>query len=107
MEQVWIRSIRIDGGGVLQVEPALSPGQDLSYIWRTADGVRWNDRSGTLHPVDGSSSDQARWMRRIVEAVRGEYGIDLVIRDQTFWRNVPSNLIDELSVAARSADPSL
>ncbi|MUV15796.1 hypothetical protein GN331_16455 [Lysobacter sp. HX-5-24] len=98
--QVWIRSVAIDDQGLLQVEPALWPDQDLRYIWRTATGVRWNEESGTLQPVAGSSSAHTAWMRRIVEAVRGEYGIELVTREQTVWRNVPANVIDELKAAA-------
>jgi len=46
-------------------------------------------------------------MRRIVEAVRGEYRIELVTRDQTVWRNVPANLIDELTTGAKPKVHSL
>ena len=107
MQQVWIRSVEIDDRGLLQVEPALAPGQDLRHIWRAANGVRWNEESETLQPVDGSSSEHGAWMRRIVDAVRGEYGMELVTRDQTVWRNVPADLIDELTTAAKPKVHSL
>lgn len=100
MEHVWIRSIAIDDHGLLEVEPTLPPGQDLRFIYRSATGVTWNEKAGKLHPANGSSSDHVAWMRRIIEAVRSEYGIELVARDQTVWRNAPASLIDELKAAA-------
>ncbi|MCC8363777.1 hypothetical protein LK996_11910 [Lysobacter sp. A6] len=56
MEQVWIRSIAIDDQALLQVEPTLPPSRDLRFVYRSATGVTWNEKAGTLHPVNGSGS---------------------------------------------------
>ena len=100
MDRVWIRWIAIDDQGLLQVEPMLSLGQDFRFIYRSANGVTWNEKTEKLHPISGSSSNHVAWMRRIIEAVRGEYGIELAARDETVWRSVPANLIDDLKAAA-------
>ena len=100
MQQLPIRSFAIIGGH-LHVEPALPPGEDMRFIYRAADGVTWNDATGTLFPMEDRSSDHVAWFGRILDAAREEYGIALEITDRTAWRDVPADVAAALAALQR------
>jgi Integron Cassette Protein Hfx_Cass5 len=83
MRTVQIDLVEIDPEQQLLVRPRLSPGEDFAFIYRTATGVRWDSIARALTPVPGSAPAHQDWFKRIVEAVRGEYGCALVAAPET------------------------
>jgi hypothetical protein len=89
-----IALIEIDASGRLCVSP-----QSASYpfIYRAAMEIHWDPHSKFLYSPSPREWPYTRWLRRIREAVKGEYGVTLAITPQTQWRNIDEALILELT----------
>lgn len=95
MRCVTIRQVRISERGDLQVSPILAPGEDLRFIFRTANGVGWNPSQCALE-TRLSALGAAMALRRILEAVGSEYGIHLVTDAATEWLAVSPAMREQL-----------
>ena len=99
MREIPIKAIQIDATGYLRVYPDLPPAEDFDFIWRSATGVRWNATGRFLTSVDQDRSRHAEWFRRVLDAVRSEYGCELTTSLETQW----SDVSDDVRSAIRAA----
>jgi hypothetical protein len=88
--------VALRSDGFLQVRPALPEGSDYQYIYRAANGIRWSHDHRALQPHELGSSSPAFWFERMVEAVKSEYGDELVLTNATAWKDVPAELQAEI-----------
>ena len=103
MRVVSIEEVSYGEGGDLSVRPSLETGEDMAFIWRAANGVRWDDIQRRLvHVADSSSPDPAAWFDRILSAARGEYGYQLVLTQATRWIGVPTQAREAMDRLARA-----
>jgi hypothetical protein len=100
MREIPIKEIQIDAAGYLRVYPDLPPAEDFGFIWRTATGIRWNGSGRFLTSVDQDRSGHLPWFRRVLDAVRSEYGCELTTSSQTQWTNVPDDVRSAMEVGA-------
>ncbi len=82
MTQEEIAEIGTDAGGSLFVRPR---SQTFPFIYRSAMGVHWDEARAVLFGQTPREWSQARGFEQIVEAVKSEYGISLVLCDSTVW----------------------
>ncbi len=72
----------------------------FDYIYRSASEVHWNVESAYLYggPLRATQPefDYVMWFRKIVAAVKSEYGTELYMNDKTKWTNIPSELADNI-----------
>src|ERR1700722_1539719 len=106
MRTVQIDSVEVDSAQRLLVRPRLSPGEDFAFIYRTPTGVRWDSVARALAPVAGSAPAHQDWFKRIVDAVRDEYGCALVAASETQWINVSAHLRRLRSIMTLPSKPS-
>jgi hypothetical protein len=95
MRIVSIEEVSYGEGGQLSVRPSLEAGEDMAFIWRAANGVRWDAVQRRLVHVPDSSPDPAAWFDRILSASRGQ---------ATRWIGVPTQAreaMDRLALANR------
>jgi hypothetical protein len=106
MRAIPIEEITMDGSGWLTVRPAVPAAEDFEFIYRTATGIRWwpGLRALGLLPEEKSVPPEA--FRRILDAVRREYGYELCLTCDTQSVNVPDELRVTLEGIARKHDPN-
>ena len=100
MKQDSIAEVSIDTSGRLHVRPAL---ELFPYVWRAAMEVQWSEASGTLHSPTPRAWSYSDWFRQILAAVKDEYGCQLQLTPQTFWRNVNPETQASITLASQSA----
>jgi hypothetical protein len=104
MRIVSIEEVSCGEGDQLSVRPSLEAGEDMAFIWRAANGVRWDAAQRRLVHVPDSSPDSAAWFGRILSASRDEYGYQLAVTQATRWIGVPTQAreaMDRLALANR------
>ncbi len=97
----------LEGGG-LYVRPAET---SFDQIYRAAMQIDWDDRLGRLVSPKPEKPPYANWhewtyadwLRQIVAAAKGEYGVRLVSTRRTRWNNLSQPLISELKKVLASA----
>ena len=92
---VEIEAVTIDEVGRLLVRP--SPPAVYDQIYRAALGVGWDPPTRSLVTPTPEEGSYFRWFRRIVDAVRSEYGQHLCISEITGWQNVSLRLRTEIN----------
>jgi len=103
-----VRTIKIDSVEIgpahrLLIRPRLLPEETLEFIYRTGTGIRWEPQSRALSPVESGIPAHVEWFKRIVDAVRSEYGYALVVTPETLWVNVSADLRGTLEAFARAS----
>jgi hypothetical protein len=83
MREIKILSLEADGPTRLLVRIASQPEDDFQYVYRAANGVRWNATKCVLEADANSPSDYGMALCRAIEAMRGEYGFELKCDDET------------------------
>ena len=96
VSRINIEDVSLRGDGFLFVRPALPEGSDYQHIYRAANGIRWSPDLRALQPYELGSSSPAFWFQRMIEAVKNEYGDELVLSEATTWNNVPADMRAEL-----------
>jgi hypothetical protein len=90
MRTVEVSEIWIDPDGRLCARLG-DDSLDLTHIYRaSASGVVWNAQSRAVCSPVPREWSHADWFVRMVEDVRGEYGLDLVLVESTTWRDAPA-----------------
>ena len=89
---VPIEEITIDLRGHLLIRPKLAPSEDLSFIWRDATGIRWNEEHRCLCAAEPDRWTHGPLYRQILAAALGEYGICLALTGSTVWTNVAADV---------------
>src|SRR5215471_1512370 len=98
MREIPIKAVQIDAAGYLRVYPELPPAEDFGFIWRSATGIRWDAAGRFLTSVDQDRSEHAQWFRRVLDAVRSEYGYELTTSSETQWTNVADDVRSAMKV---------
>ncbi|MBC2704882.1 hypothetical protein [Desulfobacula sp.] len=80
-----IKIIRIDDEGRLHLHPEE---MEFNHIYRSAAEVHWNEETKSLYSPKPCEWTYIDWIRQILGAVRAEYGIELVIDENTSWENI-------------------
>lgn len=89
MTTVSIAEVALQPNGSLSIRPALHEKESMEFIWRAANGVRWDAASRSLVHVSDSAPDPLAWFSRILFASEGEYGYALAVTPHTRWIGVP------------------
>ena len=100
-----VDEITVDETGRLLVRPRLGRGEDFAGIYRAAMGVSWDSNIRSLMAPVPREWTHFDWFRHMVAAVVQEYGIRLVIRDDTKW-TVPDELRHQIQDWYRDSNRS-
>ncbi len=84
-----IALIQIDVSGRLCVSPKTA---SFPFIYRAGMEVHWDSQSKFLYSPPPRDWPHPRWFRQITGAVKGEYGVTLIISPETQWRNIDDAL---------------
>ena len=89
-KNIKVEKISIDENGIVNVKPQNSI---FDKIYRSAMGVQWNEETQCLfhNPPDEWSASQ--WFKQILKAVKSEYGVTLIVTDETIFENVDSDTL--------------
>jgi len=96
VSRINISEVALRNDGFLLVRPDLPEKLDYLHIHRAANGIRWSQEDRALHPYELGSSSPAFWFARMIDAVKSEYGDELVLTSSTSWKDVPSPLRKEI-----------
>jgi hypothetical protein len=98
MREVAIQKIYVDPNGRVRLRP--TPTVDYSFIWRDATSVRWDSSTGELYVLEIPCLDAIAEFKKMKEAVKREYGDELILLPSTEYDNIPV----DLAVAMQTAD---
>jgi len=88
--------IELHKSGELSVTPINNWNNLFHLIYRTATGVKWNEKSQCfMSPVPREWS-YLDWYANIVTSVQSEIGVNLKVTKKTEWLNVPKELKKEI-----------
>ena len=87
-----IEEVGLDSHGHLYVRPVTTNADEFAYIYRDASGVRWSNELRTLHAAEPERWQATDLYRQIIDAVRREYGTQLLIKPETRWSCIPGEL---------------
>jgi hypothetical protein len=87
-----IEEIGLDSHGCLYVRPVTTNANEFAYIYRDASGVRWSNEVRALHAAEPERWEPTALYLQIIDAVRREYGIQLLIKPETRWTCIPGEL---------------
>ena len=96
MEIIEITKLEVIDTNELSVTPIINWNNFFQFIYRTATGVKWNEKDQCFMspiPKDWSHLD---WYKNIVTSVASEMGVRLIITPKTKWLNVPNCLKEEI-----------
>lgn len=96
MDSDEIKEVSIDSQGRLFVYPGT---KTFPYIYREALEVAWDSSAKALHSPIPREWSYSRWFQQIVSASK-EQGTALVLSVNTYWRNVPSDVKEQIQAAA-------
>jgi Integron Cassette Protein Hfx_Cass5 len=99
-----ITKIGIDDLGRLIVYPKLSAGQDYAFIYRAGMEVNWDPQSKCLFTPVPREWSLAQWFAQIFRAMKSEYGVRLVVSDDTKWEKLSPNDQNAMEMYLRSDD---
>ena len=104
MEEIEISEIAVTETGEIQVTHIINWKDLFQFIYRTATGVEWNEKSQCFMspaPRDWSLFD---WYANIVGSVASEMGVVLKVTQNTKWCNVPKELQGDIEAYVYSAN---
>ena len=84
---VRIASVKILETGEISVQPD-EVDDFYPYVYRTATGVRWDERSASFVSQVPKEWTVAKWFENIVASVEDELGTHLQLSDKTLWVSV-------------------
>ncbi|NLV30080.1 MAG: hypothetical protein GXY47_02910 [Acidobacteria bacterium] len=94
MNREDIAEIGIDKAERLYVKPVST---DFNFIYRSAMEVHWNPEEKLLYSPKPREWSYFDWYKQIHSAAKDEYGIFLVITENTKWVGVTAELQSEIS----------
>jgi hypothetical protein len=100
MQIVSIMEVCCSPDGQLSLLPSIAAREDMEFIWRMANGVRWDSGNRRLVHVPDSAPDAVAWFGRFLAASRGEYGYQLTITPETRWIGVPAKAREAMEQSA-------
>jgi hypothetical protein len=88
-----IAQIEIDTSGRLCITPEAG---EFEHIYQAAMEVYWDKDGGFLYSPKPKECSYLQWFKQIVAAAKNEYGCDLKITGITKWKEIPSELKEQL-----------
>lgn len=88
-----IAEIGVDGAERLYVKPAA---HDFTHIYRAAMEVNWSPEGKFLYSPKPREWSYLKWYGQILSAAKDEYGVSLVITENTRWVGVGDDLKNEI-----------
>ena len=88
-----IAEIGIDGAERLYVKPV---SHDFSHIYRAAMQVHWSPEGRFLYSPKPREWSYLKWYGQILGAAKSEYGVSLLVTENTNWVGVGDGLKDEI-----------
>ena len=62
------------------------------YIYRSAMEVHWDEKKNCLYAPDRKEWSYVSWFQQIINAAKDEYRIELIINEETIWKNISEEL---------------
>jgi hypothetical protein len=81
----------LDKSARTHVKPRIVPPENFTQIYRAAMSVRWDNERRSFYAVAGDL-DQLATYNLILTVVKEEAGIELILSNETLWKNFPSEL---------------
>ena len=92
MSTVPIAAVMIDPENRLRIYPDVSEVDRYEYIYRDASGVRWSNEDRCLYSQVPKELSYQEWFEIIRDAVKSEYGDELILTTLTDWNNVANEV---------------
>ena len=92
MKNRAIASVVIASSGHLFVAPELEGDEDYEYIYREANGLRWDRTSRSLHAYEPARWEHVELLRHIASTLQSACDEDLHLTEKTVWQGVPLEL---------------
>ncbi len=99
MKRRLIAKVMIDRAGQLFVVPELEPEATYEYIYREANGLRWNRTHRALHANEPARWEHVELLRHISATLNSACDEELVFTKCTEWEGVPPDLKESLRSA--------
>ena len=99
MKHRAIASVVIASSGHLFVAPELEGDEDYEYIYREADGLRWDRTSRSLHAHEPERWEHVELLLHIASALRSACDEDIHLTEKTVWQGVPVELQSKMRSA--------
>ena len=99
MKTRGIAAIEIDHSGRLLVRPETHDFALYEYVYREANGLRWDGASQAFYAYEPARWDHERLIRHIAATVRVAFGEQLCITAHTAWVGVAPELEQRLRLA--------
>jgi hypothetical protein len=87
-----ISRFEIDASGRLLVRPLAVSDAIYEYIYREANGLRWDKEKHSFCAYEPACWEPEELLRHIAATVRGSFDEDLRITEQTTWVGVSPEL---------------
>jgi hypothetical protein len=97
MEDIEITNIELLNTNELSVKPAVNWNNSFQFIYRTATGVIWNEKTQCFMSPIPKEWSHLDWYANIVTSVLSEMGVNLIITPNTNWLNMPEDLQNEIT----------
>jgi len=95
MGSIFVREIAVDQSGRLLVKPE-SPSASFQYIYRAANGLRWDDDSNAFVAAEPQRWNATELLAHLEQTLRDELGASLRLTSETSWVNLSSEQQTEL-----------
>jgi hypothetical protein len=92
VKQRAITQVEVDSLGRLLVRPWAESDAIYEYIYREANGLRWDKEKHSFCAYEPSRWGHEELLRHIAATLRGSFGEDLRITEQTTWVGVSPEL---------------
>ena len=92
MKERAISQVEVDASGRLLVRPLAESDADYEYIYREANGLRWDKEKLSFCAYEPALWKPDELLRHIAATLRGYLDEDLRITERTIWVGVSSEL---------------
>ncbi|HVW13212.1 MAG TPA: hypothetical protein VHB54_05305 [Mucilaginibacter sp.] len=93
MKTDFIKEIKIDESGRLCILPEK---EKFTQIYRLGKEVHWDQNGRFLYSPKPQEWTYLDWYKHIVNIIKNECNIDLLITPNTHWNNITSSLQEQI-----------
>jgi hypothetical protein len=99
MDQRAISKILVNSAGALFVVPESKDDTRCEYIYREANGLRWDKSLQAFHAYEPGRWQHDELLRHIATTVRSAFDEDLRVTEATVWEGIAPELEARLRMA--------
>ena len=99
MKRRAIAKVLVDSSGYLFVCPETEAGATYEYIYREANGLRWDRSLRALHAYEPDRWEHVELLQHMAATLAGACDEELHFTEKTVWLGVPTELQDKLRSA--------